>query len=89
MIRPLSSSDRNATAFPQHPTANLGLTRSACGTTMRLKWLLERGAILGLVLTEQPDKAHWTIALATKRMDKSTQPDNLVWSLARVGVGKG
>jgi hypothetical protein len=56
---------------------------------MRLKWLLERGAILGLVLTEQPDKAHWTIALATKRMDKSTQPDNLVWSLARVGVGKG
>ncbi len=41
MIRPLSSSDQNATAFPQHPTANLGLTRSACGTTMRLKWLLD------------------------------------------------
>jgi hypothetical protein len=31
--------------------------RSACGTTMRLKWLPEQGAVLNLVLTEQPDKA--------------------------------
>jgi hypothetical protein len=51
-IRPRPSSDQNATAFPQHHTANLGLTRSACGTTMRLKWLLERGAVLGLGLPE-------------------------------------
>ena len=40
-IRPPPSFAQSATAFPQYPTANLGLMRSACGTTRRLKWLPE------------------------------------------------
>lgn len=56
-IKPPPSSVQNATAIPKHPTANLGLTRSACGTTVRLKWLHERDADLCHVTTLQPDKA--------------------------------
>ena len=56
-IRPRPSSGPNVTTFPQPLIANLGLTHSACGTTRRLKWMPEHGAVLGLVLTEQLNKA--------------------------------
>jgi len=41
----------SAAAFSQHPTANLGLIRSACGTAMLLKCLPERNAGLCHVAT--------------------------------------
>ncbi|MGX0978845.1 hypothetical protein ACSSVY_004590 [Roseovarius sp. MBR-51] len=51
MIKPPPSSAQSAIDFSQNPTANLGLKRSASGTTVRLKWLHERDADLYHVAT--------------------------------------